>query len=217
MNFYSRTKPTLVSNLDNNTDMNILEELPVKDIVTSYISYLYQNFIKDNFIWILMLIAIVAILYYRSKKPKTKNIEKEEFNEPTQHLATLNPLQRTFTGKVQSLPNEREMVDPEPYPAMNHTPYNVKRAWLRTPQYTGVNNPYAYYPDSTINNYAGNSPDYLSTTSSFGKYYTDNSKQTVLDLRRLMTDRDQQLQNNLNLGPDALPSVKDFEPPYASI
>lgn len=209
MEYYSRTKPSLIENNNISESFKPSEpDLPLKDYLTYSLTYIYDNLIKDNVLWFIIIVTICIFLYYRHMNKR----KKEKYD---QRLTVFNPLQRYTNAKVNYLPTKNyNLPEPKPFPAMNHTPYFPDRAFVGKRYYTGTVNPYEGHSDTTIEGVYG-APDYITTTASFGDYAVNRNVDAVVDYKDIIAQMNTDLIHGIRTGPDNLMGVTEFQPPYA--
>lgn len=231
MNYYTNIKPSLINNIPK-IKSNVVCELvpptnispPIKDWVTEGVKYIYNNFVKGNLLMIIIILVLIGILYYRNKQKRTQQGIKDTLED----MIGFNPLTRKTNTKVNYLPESeyvnnvmninRNIPSPDPYPSMNITQYDEDSALRGRRPITGGNNPYQYFPESeyNYNDNIGYPNNTMGTTSSYGDYYTNKTKETVLDYTNLIDKENKDLIDILKKGPnmDNLMSLT-FVPPYA--
>lgn len=212
MNFNSNIHPNLIegtikeSILKTNPGTTQISP-PITDVVSESLIYIYKNYLKNNLLWIIFLIVICVILYYRYKK-------QEKFKVPYSKLVTFNPL----TGKAKNLLGEQINYNPVYINQQNDIPvvsYNDKKAHQTISEITGTSNPYEGAKINTnYTNIYGLPNDYITTSSVFNDYATTANKNTFLTYNALLNETNKDF-GNIKYGPEALISESiHIDPPY---
>ena len=89
MDYYSRTKPNLISskirgNIDKLVTRDPIETNDINDNITKYMMKFYADYIRPNAMLLFIVMVIVGVLYYRYCEKK--NNESDELSDDLEDL-----------------------------------------------------------------------------------------------------------------------------------
>jgi hypothetical protein len=201
--------------IDNSTKHNV-----VTDNLSSCIYKIYSSIIKDHLVLLLVVIAICVALYYRYKQTKGK---REKFK-----IAKMNPTipvrkQKNYnvypprpiplnlygrgpeiTGYQRGLGNYKDIGAEygAPYEnPVNRSYYSIPPNGYRNAQSNMIPNPYFPY-------------DFNTTTGDFVGNASERNERNLQDYKRLIKDRNQQLVDIINIGPNNVDFSGEVIAPY---
>lgn len=201
--------------IDNSTKHNV-----VTDNLSSCIYSIYSSIIKDHLVLLLVIIAISVALYYRYKQTKDK---KEKFE-----IATMNP-----TIPVTKQQNYN-VYPPTPIPINLYgrgpeisgyqyglSSSNSVSSEYGAPYENPTNRSYYSIPNNGYQNARSNAIpnpyfpyDFNVTTGDFINDASDKNKRNLEEYKRLIRDRNQQLSDIINIGPNSVDYSDEVISPY---
>lgn len=213
------TNPTMATKFIETGDT----QQPIKDYVSDIALYIYNTFIKNNLLWILILVSIALVLFYRYKtnkknKEQMQNLDTINENEyleaktPNAHLVNFNPLTRQTNG-IPVDPLNPNLPRPTPFPSMLNQQYDENSIVGNLYHTNGINH-YNNFETNMSNNWQALPNDFLESTSSAIDFSTNQARNNLNTLNDIVDEKNRYMAYEIPVGPDSLENVNTIIPPY---
>lgn len=191
----------------------------VKDNLTIFLTGIYDNVIKGNMTMIVIITVIIVGLYVRWKNIQEKRVKKDKFISMNPSIPVRQQINRTVYP-ARPIPlnlnnNGPEVGEYQRSMSMSDTYINDGAPYVndanRGYYLFGGNSYYGSQPNRIMNPY--HPYDFNMTTSDFMQNATDRNMANLEMYNRMISERNDDIVNRLNLGPMTLNDVH-VDPPY---